>query len=373
MMILLAILTLLMFTYRIVIRNANKHLMGIPTYSAKGMSHGSVTVVIAARNEEDHIIRCLHSILLQKHGFENLEIIVIDDQSSDKTAEIVGSFQDRGVRLIQIGSGEKVFGKKAAIARGIAAASNDIIVTTDADCIFPTTWLNTLVSFKEKTDAVFVAAPVMFRKELNLLEKFQSLDFLSLQGITASAVNSNQFNMCNGANLLYTKEAFNKVNGFEGIDHIASGDDMLLMEKIGKAFPGSVKYCYSRDAIVTTEPASSLKSFFQQRIRWASKAGSYSNVWIKLILLNIFLVNVGLVAVFITGFFDPYYFSACGFFMLLKIIIEMPFMIRTARFFNKAKLIRWFIPSQPFHVLYTLIAASFGMVTTYMWKERRLK
>jgi cellulose synthase/poly-beta-1,6-N-acetylglucosamine synthase-like glycosyltransferase len=372
-MISLGILLLLIITYRIVIRNANRRLMDIPYYSAHGMSHASVTVVIAARNEEDHIIRCLQSVLLQKHGFENLEIIVVDDQSSDKTAEIVGSFQERGVRLIQIGSGEKVVGKKAAIARGISAASHDIIVTTDADCIFPTTWLNTIVSFKEKTDAVFVAAPVMFRKELNLLEKFQSLDFLSLQGITASAVHSNQFNMCNGANLLYTKEAFNKVNGFEGIDHIASGDDMLLMEKIGKAYPGSVQYCYSREAIVTTEPANSLKSFFQQRTRWASKAGSYSNVWIKLILLNVFLVNVGLVAVFVAGFFDPYYFKACGFFLLLKIIVELPFMIRIAWFFNKTKLIRWFIPSQPFHVLYTLIAASFGMVTTYTWKGRKLK
>lgn len=372
-MILLAVLLLLMILYRMVIRNANRGLMGIPYFLAQEMSHASVTVVIAARNEEDHIIRCLHSILLQKHGFENLEIIVVDDQSSDNTAEIVGGFQDRGVRLIRIGSGEKVFGKKEAIARGISSASHDIIVTTDADCIFPDTWLNTLVSFKEKTDAVFVAAPVMFRKELNLLEKFQSLDFLSLQGITASAVQSNQFNMCNGANLLYTKNAFYRVKGFEGIDHIASGDDMLLMEKIGKEFPGSVKYCYSQDAIVTTEPASSLKSFFQQRIRWASKAGSYTNVWIRLILLNVFLVNVGLLAVFIAGFFDPYYFKACGFFLFFKIIIELPIMIRTARFFNKTKLISWFIPSQPFHVMYTLIAAIFGMVTSYSWKGRKLK
>ena len=372
-MVLLVVLTVLMILYRIIIRNASRRLMGIPHYSAQGMSKASVTVVIAARNEEGNIKQCLESLLLQKHGFENLEIVVVDDQSNDKTAEVVEGFQQNSVRLIRIGKDEKIWGKKAAIAKGIAAASNEIILTTDADCTFPTTWLNTLVSFMEKTDAVFVAAPVMFRKERNLFEKFQSLDFLSLQGITAAAVHSNQFNMCNGANLLYTKEAFNKVNGFAGIDHIASGDDMLLMEKIGKEFPGRIKYCYSREAIVSTEPAETVKAFFQQRIRWASKAGSYSNVWIRLILLDVFLVNVGLVSVLCMGFFHADYFKAFGIFMMIKALTELPFMIRTARFFNKVKLIPWFIPSQIFHVFYTITAATFGLVTTYNWKGRKLR
>lgn len=372
-MILLVILSILMLIYRFIIRNANKRLMLIPPYSAQSLSHASVSVVIAARNEETHIKNCLLSLLNQKHAFKNLEIIVVDDQSDDKTADVASSFQDKGIRLIQIGNDEKVGGKKVAIARGIAESTNGIIVTTDADCVFPETWLNTLVSYREKTDAVFVAAPVMFRKEKNLFEKFQTLDFLSLQGITAAAVHSNQFNMCNGANLLYTKDAFNGVKGFAGIDHIASGDDMLLMEKIEKAYPGKVKYCYSRDAIVTTEPAESLKAFLQQRIRWASKAGSYSNVWIRLILLDVFLVNVGLISVLCTGIVNADNFKAFGIFMLIKALTELPFMIRTARFFNKVKLIPWFIPSQILHVLYTIIAATFGMVTTYTWKGRKLK
>ena len=372
-MILLIILSILMIIYRFIIRNANRRLMRIPIYSAHSLSHASVSVVVAARNEEANIKNCLESILNQKHAFENLEIIVVDDQSEDNTAEIISSFQDNKIRLIQIGNDEKIGGKKAAIARGIVAATNGIIVTTDADCVFPETWLNTLVSYREKTDAIFVAAPVMFRKEKNLFEKFQTLDFLSLQGITAAAVHSNQFNMCNGANLLYTKDAFNGVKGFEGIDHIASGDDMLLMEKIQKAYPRGVKYCYSRDAIVTTEPAESIKAFLQQRIRWASKAGSYSSVWIKVILLIVFLVNVGLISVFIAGFADVFYFKAFGFFMLMKSFSELPFMIRIARFFKKNNLIPWFIPSQIIHVLYTITAATFGMVTKYTWKGRKLK
>jgi len=371
-MILVVILSILLIIYRFIIRNANKRLMRIPLYSAQSLSHASVSIVIAARNEETHIKNCLTSLLNQKHAFENLEIIVVDDQSEDNTADIVSSFQDKGIRLIQIGNDEKVGGKKAALARGIAASTNGIIVTTDADCVFPETWLNTLVSYRERTDAVFVAAPVMFRKEKNLFEKFQTLDFLSLQGITAAAVHSNQFNMCNGANLLYTKDAFNGVKGFTGIDHIASGDDMLLMEKIEKAYPGKVKYCYSRDAIVTTEPAESMKAFLQQRIRWASKAGNYSNAWIKVILLIVFLVNVGLISVLCMGFFNADYFKAFGIFMMMKALSELPFMIRTARFFNKVKLIPWFIPSQILHVLYTIIAATFGMVTTYTWKGRKL-
>ena len=128
--------------------------------------------------------------------------------------------------------------KKKAIETGIAAASGELIVTTDADCIPPPDWLQTIVAFKEKTNAVFIAAPVVFNCNSSIVQVFQAMDFMVLQGITGASVYKKMHSMCNGANLAYERKVFYEVNGFAGIDHIASGDDMLLMHKIAKKYPG---------------------------------------------------------------------------------------------------------------------------------------
>lgn len=361
----------LLLPYRFIIRRANRQLMFLKRYTATRVSADKASIIIAARNEEMNIGPCLDSLLAQDFPREQMEIIVVDDQSVDGTAALVRSYADRGIRLISLGKDES-FGKKAAIAKGIAAAAHPIIITTDADCSFAPRWLNTMLSFREEMDAVFVAAPVQFRKEKTLLDRFQSLDFMALQGITAAGVSGKYLNMCNGANLLYTKEAFLAVNGFEGIDHIASGDDMLLMEKIDKAFPGGIGYCYSKDAIVVTEPAVSWAAFIQQRIRWSSKAKNYTSVLIKATLLLVYLVNAAVVFMLLAGVFDLQLLKYGLLFTAMKTMVELPFMIRIARFFNKSILITWFIPFQPLHALYTVVAGTFGLFSKYRWKGREV-
>ena len=334
--------------------------------------HEGVTIVVAARNESAHIQQCIESVLAQEYPDEKLELIVIDDQSTDDTAQLVLRYKDRGVKLISI-KREEQSGKKAAIARGIELASHDLIITTDADCIHPTRWINTMVAFREKSDAVFVAGPVKFNGEQNFFERFQSLDFLSLQGITAVAVTNKFINMCNGANLLYTKQAFHAVNGFEDINHIPSGDDMLLMEKISNTFPGEVAYCYSAEAIVTTSPEKSLNSFIQQRIRWASKSSAYKGFAIKAVLLLVYLINLIVVGFFIMGLENIEWMKNFALLILIKYFVELPFMINVCRFFNKSSLIKWFIISQPIHSVYTVVAGLFGLIGNYEWKGRNTR
>jgi biofilm PGA synthesis N-glycosyltransferase PgaC len=372
MTILFIIFVALLLPYRFIIRRANRQLMFLQQYNASRVSSDKASIIIAARNEEANIGQCLESLLDQDFPQDQMEIIVVDDQSVDQTAAIVRSYANRGVRLISLGKYE-AFGKKAAIAKGIAAAAHPIIFTTDADCHFAPRWLNTMLLFREDMDAVFVAAPVQFRKEKTLLDRFQSLDFMALQGITAAGVSGKYLNMCNGANLLYTKEAFLAVNGFEGIDHIASGDDMLMMEKIDKAFPGGVAYCFSKDAMVVTEPAASWSAFIQQRIRWSSKAKNYTSFLIKATLLLVYLVNAAVVFLLLAGLFDLQLLKYGLLLTAMKTMMELPFMIRIARFFNKSTLIAWFIPFQPLHAFYTVVAGTFGLFSKYRWKGREVR
>jgi glycosyltransferase involved in cell wall biosynthesis len=358
--------------YTGVIFNANRWFIRLKLFQPSEYKYAPVSIIIPARNEEENIGRCIDSLLMQEYPAELMEIIVVDDQSVDRTAKMVEHYQDRRVKLIRITDEEK-FGKKSAVAKGIRAANNEIIVTTDADCNFKTNWLATMVTCKMERNAVMVAAPVAFRKEKSYLDIFQSLDFLSLQGITAVAVSNKLFNMCNGANLLYTKKAFEKVNGFEGIDQIASGDDMLLMEKVDKAFPNQITYCYAHAAIVETAPASGWKEFMQQRIRWASKAKNYKNVSIKATLSLVFIVNLIPVLLLMLSLCNIHYLKIYLLFLLIKSLGELPFMLHVSMFFNKQRLIAWFIPSQIIHTFYTVFAAFFGLITRYEWKGRRVK
>ena len=331
----------------------------------------SVSIVIAMRNEAKHVDRLLQSILSQDYPRELVEIILVDDHSDDDTAEKVKRFLSNGVQFIQLEAGEGL-GKKAAINKGILVAKHDNIVLTDADCVFNKNWLTSLVTYKKKTDAVMVVAPVMLKENQKALDIFQTLDFISLQGMTMVGANTGLLNMCNGANLMYSKSAFLQVNGFEGIDHLATGDDMLLMEKFNEAFPGRIRYCYDSDAIVETASPETLKAFMLQRIRWAGKSTVYKSSTIKATLLLVYLLNFMLCSLLVASFFKKEFFMPWLAMTCIKTILELPFMYRVAVFFKRGQLLWWFLPMQPLHHAYIVLAGFFGLIGKVEWKGRRV-
>ncbi len=343
-----------------------------------------MSVVIAARNEEENIGSCLTSIINQTYPENLFEIIVVDDHSSDGTYTIANSLKKNNIKIIRLedftAEGKLNSYKKAAIETAISIAKGDIIVTTDADCMVTNGWLQTIASFYSKYDPVFVAAPVVYSdplrtdsKFLRLLKIFQTLDFLSLQGITGASVNKNFHNMCNGANLSYSKKAFLQVSGFEGINNIASGDDMLLMHKIQKVHPDKIRFIKSPNVIVETQAASSLGEFMNQRIRWASKADKYTDPKITSVLLLVYLFNVWMCIVAICSFFSISYFYLFIFLLFIKTIVELFFLFPIAKFYDKQRLLWWFFPAQPFHIVYTIIAGWLGKFGSYKWKGRTVK
>lgn len=179
--------------------------------------------------------------------------------------------------------------------------------------------------------------------------------------------------MCNGANLAYEKKVFYEVKGFEGIDEIASGDDMLLMHKIQKAYPDRIMFLKSPDVIVQTQPAKTLKDFMNQRIRWASKADQYTDKKITAVLLLVYLLNAWIFILGISAFFFTKAFDLFLIAIIVKIIVELIFLYPVSKFFAKQKLLWWFVPAQPFHILYTLIAGWLGRFGSYQWKGRKVK
>jgi cellulose synthase/poly-beta-1,6-N-acetylglucosamine synthase-like glycosyltransferase len=334
----------------------------------------TVSVIIPARNEELHIDKTLKSLVLQNYPPDRTEFIIVNDFSTDNTADIVRNYSEK-VTLLNLSDYITTpinSYKKKAIETGISHSKGELIICSDADCLMKPDWLAQIVRLYEKEDLQFIAAPVKIIPNKTFLSVFQALDFISLQGITGAAVYKNLYPMCNGANMAYTRKAYDAVNGFHSIDQIASGDDMLLMKKIQSVFPGKLGYLKNDGAIVSTFPAEDLRSFFNQRIRWASKISHYRHPTTFLTLAGVYLVNLCLVILFISCFFYNSWRWLLVF-LAFKTISEIFFVQKVATFFQQQSLIKFFPFCQPFHILYTVIAGGFGSFGKYDWKNRKVK
>jgi cellulose synthase/poly-beta-1,6-N-acetylglucosamine synthase-like glycosyltransferase len=383
-----AITLLLLVPYLLLILYYSNGWNNVPYYVGAPFSTEEVlpfvSIIIAARNEETKIGDCIKSINTQTYPKNKFELIIVNDHSTDETEKIVKSFTNENIRLISLADfteNKKLNSyKKKCIETALIHATGELIVTTDADCIVPGKWIENLVSFYKEKNCVFIAAPVVFSRGdtqdsfgKKLLVVFQCLDFMTLQGITGASVSNKVHNMCNGANLAYTKKAYEAVNGFEGIDNIASGDDMLLMHKIQQRFPDNIGFLKSKDVIVETNAEETLANFFNQRIRWASKSDKYADKKIMSVLVLVYFLNVWLLILGISSFFSIKFFYLFLVTLAIKIVIELIFLFPVTKFFDRQKLLWFFIPAQPFHILYTIIAGWLGKFGNYKWKGRKVK
>lgn len=350
-----------------------------PVSPATGMPATRFSIIIPARNEEESIAACLSSLFSQEYPAHLFEVIVIDDHSTDGTASVVRNMQQAHQNLKLIRLSETLEGKllnaykKKAIETAIPQTNGDWILTTDADCQAGPGWLKAFDAFIREREPVLVAGPVKFSNNGSLVSVFQCLDFLSLQGVTAAAVSAQRHSMCNGANLAYRKDAFFEVEGFRGIDKVASGDDMLLMHKIKKRFPGKLGYLFSPQAIVSTAPMPDWTSFFNQRIRWASKAEKYDDKSIIGVLVLVYFYNLALLAFGIAGIFSTYLLWLFLASLVVKTATELLFMYPVAAFYGEKKLVWWFPFMQPLHIVYMVLAGWLGKFGSYRWKGRKVK
>lgn len=350
----------------------------IPVFKAQAAGTVTITVLIPARNEESNIGRCLRSLAGQSYPGALFDVIVIDDHSTDRTAAIAEEFASvisvRCIRLAeQPNADDRKAHKKWAIATGVAAARGELIVATDADCVAHPGWLSTIAAFYEEKGAKFIAAPVRISGGRNtFLSIFQTLDFITLQGITGAAVFRKFHSMCNGANLAYEKKAFEEVGGFSGIDSIPSGDDMLLMHKIYRKYPDRVFFLKHRHAIVSTLPETRWRGFFNQRIRWASKADRYDDKRIFWVLLLVYFINLLFLGLLAAAFWNLWWLWLLLLLLLVKTAVEYPFVRSVAGFFEQQRLMVYFASLQPFHILYTIVVGWLGKFGSYRWKDRKI-
>ena len=330
----------------------------LPTESS---SETSFSILIPARNEAKNIENCLIDIIVQHYPASNFEILVIDDFSEDDTADKVRDFgtihPGFSIRLIHLSEEPVALGnsyKKAAISAGIKSSRYDWIITSDADCQRGKQWLKSINDCIISNDPILISGPVCFNAQHSFFGKAQSIEFMGLIGIGAASITRNHPNLCNGANLIYRKDAFCEVEGFNGNDEIASGDDEFLMHKIHQRWPGRIVFLKNPEAIVYTEPEKSLSGFIQQRKRWVSKSRKYTNKNITAILSGAWLFHLCLLFCLVAGFFNYLYFIIFLLAFGIKVLAEYLFLSRVARFFNQKAIVNLIIPCAFLYIFYVL-------------------
>jgi len=335
-----------------------------------------ISVVIAARNEEQNIRECLHSVLHQNYPKELFEVIVVDDHSEDKTAEIVKSLQSEFGNLMirefdnEIAEGKSY--KKEAITKGVEIAKGELIITTDADCIADKNRLQTIASFYETHQPKMIAMPIRFESGNSWLQDFQQMDLSGLIGITTGSLYWNFPVMANGGNMAFEKNAFEKVNGFSGNENIPGGDDIYLLLKIKKYFPGAVQFLKSEEVIVTTKPLSTFNEFYHQRLRWISKSGKFGDWKITAVLMCSYLFNFLLLFSLFAGivFQAKILLIASVIIYLMKWVVEFPMVKSVSDFLNHPFSISKYLFCNILHQLYVIVFGILALVKKYEWKGR---
>ena len=336
----------------------------------------SISLLIAAKDEEVHLPHLLNSLLHQTLNNDQFEIIVINDRSSDNTENIIKEFQKKLPNLSYITITkipEGIAPKKNAISKGVELSKNEIIVITDADCVVQPQWLEIIAkSFCDKRVGLVQGATFYRNIDKSLLMRYQNIDFFSHTIVAASGIGVNLPINSNANNFAYRREVFNSIDGYSSVKNIVSGDDDLLLQKVWENGKWKINYIFDNDSVVYTEPSHSWKSMINQRKRWGSKTVHYKTNQV-IVLSSIFLFYVlTLISFFFTLFciISPLYTLSL---LTIKIIGELFFLLPGSKLFNKNEIIVdiWWASIVQLIVVVTAVLG--GVFGTFTWKNQTTK
>ncbi|HTY10510.1 MAG TPA: glycosyltransferase [Bacteroidota bacterium] len=329
----------------------------------------NISVIVAARNEEANIGRCLQSLVRQNYPPHLFEIIVADDRSTDGTAAIVKNYQRRYPNITLVTIGEIASGlppKKNALNEAIKKSRFDILAFTDADCAPPDIWLTSIArEFLPDVGAVAGYCPLeqqfpetLFGRWFNLFLRY--LEIKKTAG-AAAGVGLGHAYLASGGNFAYRKAVFHEVNGFEKIKHSVSGDDDLFLQVVQRDTRWKIRYMTSRECGVETVPPRSLGHFIKQKRRHISAARHYTlRMKIEFGLIHSFNALAVLSLVF---------FPWIGLISLAaKFIIDTLVFHRATSLFGDAGLRRSVVPLEIASVIYNSLIGPLGLVGTVNWK-----
>lgn len=330
----------------------------------------TVSVVVAARNEEHQIGACLAALLAQDYPRARLQIIVVDDRSQDATAAIVANVAAAHphVELLRVTACPANWSpKKHAIATGVSRARGELILCTDADCVPPPSWVAGVVSyFTPGVGLVAGFSPLSHGPHSRLLAHLLEMDDLALACVAAGSIGVGVPLTCSGANLAYRREVYRQVGGFSGVEHLLSGDDDLFLHKV-RATGWQVRYARDLGTFVRSAGPRSLRQFRHQRTRHASKGFFYAP-WMTTLLILIYLFHCGLLATVPAVIFGLLSARLAALAFALAWAPEFLLVGYGAFLFRRQHLVPYLPLAAALYIPYIVVFAAWGTLGSFSWK-----
>ncbi len=343
------------------------------TVSPSRQEFSTVTIIVSARNEEEHLPHLLNCLSAQDYPTGKLEICLVDDRSTDRTGELLADFaaHNRHVRHFTIHDTLPHFApKKRALDHAIRHSQGEIILLTDADARPGPQWVREMAA-QFHPGVVMICGYSPYFPRTNLWQNILALEYFSLAAVAAGSIGAGRPLTCTGSNFAYRRDAFFSVNGFEGIAHFISGDDDLFLHKMHNHHLGRIGYAAHPRVHAPVRPPASWRDFQSQRTRYASK-GRHYKPGITLGLTAVFLLNLllclGFLAILAGGVKIFVAALGCG---AMKALGEYFYLRRAAAWFGEQRLLKYFSFAalmHPFYVVYFSLRSPFAK---FSWRGER--
>lgn len=324
-----------------------------------------MSIILPFRNEEKELQQTLEVMLAQE--FEGqFEIICVDDNSEDGSTEIIADLEAHHTNLRCIRSNGH--GKKSALTRGITEARHDWILTVDADTLFAAGWLRSIMHHAISNGNIMCLGPVSGRSNTPF-ESAVALEFAALSGTGLGSANAGLPIMANGANLLFSKQAFNDVQGYSGNERIASGDDVFLLRKFHAAGL-DIGVCLSSEAIGKTRMPENGSELLSQRIRWGSKNQASGSILNNVLLFTVIAANLSIVLGTVAWCVGSLPASSLFIPWIIKALIDLAFLWQVLTLTKQLTLLRWFPFMTLAYPFYLVVISLLSLLMKTEWKGR---
>ena len=327
----------------------------------------TVSVIIAARNEDENIDALLEDLNKQTYPSDKIQLIISDDRSTDKTLSIIHKYCKKydNIHCVQITELSKTMTpKKHALTKAIDESSGEIIISTDADCRVPNTWIESIVGAFDKETGVVIGYSKVDTGSEHFFDNYQSVDYLALMSANAGSFGWDNSWTGSGQNIAYRRSDFDKIDGFNPVADKISGDDFYLVQAISKI--AKANYNVDPGSFVKTKPSFSVREFISQRIRWASNTKKLFNTdyfFLLFLFINLFTNTILILTVLLKSYWQ-----------FLPVLFGIKFLFDTIVIFCGSKLFKTEIKINAYLVwfflqpVYTPLLGIFSMLGKFRWK-----
>jgi len=337
--------------------------------SATDPGQQPLSIIVCARNEEKYLPRCLAGILQQHYDHRFIQLIVVNDASTDNTEAVATSILKNSGLDYKILSNATQLGKKKSIVRAMEMVKHELVVTRDADTYTASqNWLSTISAYVATNQTQLLICPVAIGDNHGLLWALQAVENNILSLVSCgSAYHKTPF-LASGANLAFTRTVFYDTGAYSRHLHIASGDDVFFLEDVKTLQNARIHYLKSPQALVFTYPCYSFGDLLRQKIRWASKFRFNTSFLNSLTALLAFAVNLGWLFCLIYGLAVPQHNSLCLWFVVSKLIVEFLLLLIASQLVSNRHLLWLSLPVGCVYPLYACVVALASLVVKPVWK-----